>query len=56
MRNHVDAMFTQQGCRPDARQLQQLRRLQRTLGEQHFAMCPDLMRVTVLSITHTGRA
>ena len=32
-----DAMLAQQGGRADARQLQQLRRLQRTGGQQHFA-------------------
>ena len=36
--NDRDAVLLQQVARPDARQLQQLRRQQRSAGEQHLAV------------------
>src|SRR3546814_13984149 len=46
-----DAVLRQLGARPDAGQHQQLRRLDRTGGEQHFTLRTHLLHATAPAIT-----
>src|SRR3546814_20640532 len=50
-----DAVLRQLGARPDAGQHQQLRRLDRTGGEQHFTLRTHLLHATAPAITHADR-
>ncbi|KAG0923995.1 hypothetical protein G6F32_014075 [Rhizopus arrhizus] len=54
--HHADAELPQQRGRPDAGQLQQLRRLQRARAQHHFAPCAQRAHLAVLPVAHDAGA
>ncbi len=54
--NDIDAGLAQMLRRPDPRQHQQLRRVERTAGNDHFAVGRDADGIVAVEVFDAGRA